>query len=70
MEPDSLNMKVQLMLPKLWQVQMENILMIDKYGANSLDNRRAEAMPNKVVLQVNLTLSSVAMLVSTLKSKL
>ena len=44
--------------------------MIDKSGANSLDNSRAEAMPNKVVLQANLILFSVAMLVSTLKSKL
>ena len=44
--------------------------MTDKFGANSLDNNRVEAMPNKVVPQANLIPSSVVMLVSTLKSKL
>ena len=70
MELVSLNMKVQLMLPKRWQALMENISMTDKFGANSLDNNRVEAMPNKVVPQANLIPSSVVMLVSTLKSKL
>ena len=63
-------MKVQLMLPKRWQALMENISMTDKFGANSLDNNRVEATPNKVVPQANLIPSSVVMLVSTLKSKL
>ena len=43
--------------------------MTDKFGANSLDNNRVEAITNKVVLQANPIPSSVAMLVSTLKSK-
>ena len=70
MELVLLNMKVQLMLPKRWQALMENISMTDKFGANFLDNKRVEEMANKVVPQANLILSSVAMLVSTLKSKL
>ena len=70
MELVLLNMKVQLMLPKRWQALMENISMTDKFGANFLGNKRVEEMANKVVPQANLILSSVAMLVSTLKSKL
>ena len=63
MELVSSNMKVQLKLPKHWKALMENGSMIDKYGANFLDNRLEEAMPSRVALQVSLILSSVAMLV-------